>query len=132
MDTCLDGFPADAEIVDSAESEGFRRGDALAWSLAWVLSSSISAVTAHDALVDPRFLECFVQTVTGDVAPEAVVELTGPSRAVIGAGRATIVVDLVVLQAGPVVAMAVLADSPRPFPPRDLDHVAERLARRLV
>jgi hypothetical protein len=69
LDACLDAFPHDA-VAASADSARYTRGDALAYSVAWVLADVEAAGAAARALADPGFARCFADRVAAAVAPE--------------------------------------------------------------
>ncbi|MBW3581284.1 MAG: hypothetical protein KY447_00940 [Actinobacteria bacterium] len=152
LDACLAGFP-DPDVTASAESHRFTREDALAYSVAWVLSSEAAAEIAFATLAHERFASAFVAGMAAEVDPRkgaatllghvaAPVEgVGGPGRSAAHQARLTaasadgilpIHLDLVALAEERAVTLVILADSPDPVDPHDVRAVAERVAFRLA
>lgn len=151
LDACLVAFPHDA-LVDTVDSPRFARGDAIAYSIVWALTTEEAAAHAFRALADEGFASCFTAAVAAEVDPESgAAELLGhgadPVALLSGAGRAAlhrarlvaataeaalvVHLDLLALQRGTVTTMVFLADTPDAFPPADVQAVAGRVAARL-
>ncbi len=151
LDACLAGFP-DPDVHASAESDRFTRKDALAYSVAWVLSSEAAAEIAFATLAHERFATAFVTGMAAEVDPEHgaatllghVANLVGGidagARAAVHQARLTaadadgilsIHLELLALQEERAVTLVILADSPDPMPVADVHGVAERVAVRL-
>jgi hypothetical protein len=155
LDACLTGFPDDRVVV-SADSDRFTRGDALAYSVVWVLGDVAAAGDAFAALAAEPFASCFADAVAADVDPEggraellgAAHDPVGPvdlglddargalhrARLVAGGGGGTLAIhlDVLALQHGRLVTVVFLADSPDPMAAADLAAVASRVAHRLA
>lgn len=106
----------------SAESRRFTRGNALAWSVVWVLDGESQAKAAEARLHEQSFVEGFLAGL-GGTDP-----VVGGRHAVVP-GPPPIHLDLVPLRSGSVLSLLVLADSPGPFD--GVDAVADRVRRRL-
>ncbi|MGH9183603.1 MAG: hypothetical protein ACRDZ9_07340 [Acidimicrobiales bacterium] len=152
LEGCLTGFP-DADVTASATSPRFTRGDALAWSVAWVLAGEGAAGAAYTRLADEGFASCFVAATAAEVDPHAgaatllgpvgepVEEVAGPHHgarhrarltAATAEGLLAIHLELVALQRERAVTLVILADSPDPVPPAHGRAVARRVAARLA
>ncbi|MGH9182237.1 MAG: hypothetical protein ACRDZ9_00155 [Acidimicrobiales bacterium] len=152
LDDCLGGFPDD-EVAASATSPRFSRGDELAYSVAWVLSSEEAAQAGFDRLSDRRFVSCFVDAAAAEVDPDQgaatllghlatpLEHMEGLDRGAAHQARLTaatpegvlaIHLDLVALRRGRGVSLLILADSPDPVAPALVRVVAERLSTRLA
>ncbi|MGI8759507.1 MAG: hypothetical protein ACR2K0_09405 [Acidimicrobiales bacterium] len=70
LDACLAGFP-DPDVTASAESDRFTRAHALAYSVAWILSSEAAAEIAFATLAHERFASAFVAAMAAEVDPGA-------------------------------------------------------------
>lgn len=152
LDACLAGFP-DPDVTASAESDRFTRERALAYSVAWVLSSEAAAEIALATLAHERFATAFVTGMANEVDPDTgaaillghvagcigsieVGERSAAHRARLTAADAegvlSIHLELVALQQDRAVTLIILADSPDPIPPPEVAAVARRVARRLA
>lgn len=120
----LEGFPEDA-VVASAESQRFTRGNALAWSVVWVLDGEADAKAAEAKLHEQAFVERFLADL-GGTRTGAVVD----GRHAVLPGPPPIHLDLVPLRHGATVSLLVLADSPEPFD--GVDAVARRVVNRVA
>ncbi|MDQ3306358.1 MAG: hypothetical protein M3535_10375 [Actinomycetota bacterium] len=151
LDACLAGFP-DPDVTASAESDRFTRKHALAYSVAWVLSSEAAAEIAFATLAHERFATAFVAGMAAEVDPEhGAATLLGHVANLVGGldaggrsaahqarlsaadadGMLSIHLELLALQEERAVTLVILADSPDPMPPDDVRTVAERVAGRL-
>lgn len=152
LDACLAGFP-DPDVTASAESQRFTRGHALAYAVAWVLSSEAAAEIAFATLAHERFASAFVAAMAAEVAPvEGAATLLGhvaapvgglvaPGRSAAHQARLTaadaqgilpIHLDLVALQQVRAVTLIILADSPNPMASTEVQAIAGRVAMRLA
>lgn len=151
LDACLAGFP-DPDVTASAESLRFTRRNALAYSVAWVLSSAAAADLAFATLAHERFASAFVEGMAAEVDPgrgsatllghvAAPVEGFDPrGQAAAHQARLTaadadgllpIHLELLALHEERAVTLVILADSPEALPPADVRTVAERVSARL-
>lgn len=151
LDACLAGFP-DPDVTASAESPRFTRQDALAYSVAWVLSSEPAAEIAFATLAHERFASAFVTGMAAEVDPDhgaatllghvadPVERIDAARRSAAHQARLTIAnaegllaihLELLALQDDRAVTLVILADSPDALPPPDVRAVAERVAARL-
>ncbi len=152
LDACLAGFP-DPHVTASAESDRFTRRHALAYAVSWVLASEAAAEIAFATLAHERFASAFVNgmadevdagqgaaTLLGHVAIP-VAGITAPGRSAAHRARLTaadadgilpIHLELLALQEERAVALIILADSPDPMAPAEVETVAERVAARLT
>ena len=151
LDACLAGFP-DPDVTASAESDRFTRNMALAYSVAWLLSSEAAADIAFATLAHERFASAFVTGMAAEVdqgkgaatllghvaAPVEGFGARGQSAAhqarltaADASGVLPIHLDLLALHQERAVTLVILADSPDPMPTADVHAVAERLAGRL-
>ena len=151
VDACLAGFP-DPDVTDSAESDRFTRNNALAYSVAWILSSEAASEIAFATLAHERFATAFVAGMAAEVDPETgaatllghvagrvsgmdAAERSAAHRARLTAadadGVVTIHLELLALQEERAVTLVILADSPDPLPPEDVRAVAQQVAGRL-
>jgi hypothetical protein len=135
LDACLTGFPDEA-VLEAAESARFTRGDELAWSVAWCLSSEDAAAAAAARLAEESFALCLLSGLglAEQVLPPAAVPGGVAHLAVVTAGDeegvATIYVALLALGVGSAAVLAVLA-STEPVPGDELVLVSSRLERRM-
>lgn len=88
LDTALRGFPDD-DVIASATSPRFTRGDAIAWSVTWVLSSPEATAAAAARLGDPSFARSFVDSVAAALEPDVGDEAGGVE--VVGSGPGEVV-----------------------------------------
>ncbi len=151
LDACLAGFP-DPDVTASAESARFTRENALAYSVAWVLSSEAAAEIALATLAHERFATAFVTGMAAEVDPDTgaatlLGHVAGPVGGIDAADRSaahrarltaadadgilSIHLELLALQEERAVTLVILADSPDPMPPADVHAVAQRVAGRL-
>ncbi len=151
LDACLAGFP-DPDVTASAESARFTRKHALAYSVAWVLSSEAAAEIALATLAHERFATAFVTGMAAEVDPETgaatlLGHVAGPVGGISVAGSSaahrarltaadadgvlSIHLELLALQEERAVTLIILADSPDPIPPPEVAGVAQRVAGRL-
>lgn len=151
LDACLAGFP-DPDVTASADSDRFTREHALAYSVAWVLSSDAAAQIAFATLAHERFASAFVAGMAAEVdTGEGAATLLGHVAAPVGGlealGRAAahqarltaadaegvlpIHLELLALQDERAVTLIILADSPAPMRTADVQAVAKRVATRL-
>lgn len=151
LDACLAGFP-DPDVTASAESARFTRENALAYSVAWVLSSEAAAEIALATLAHERFATAFVRGMAAEVDPVTgaatllghvaapVCGIDAASHSAAHQARLTaadadgilsIHLELLALREERAVTLVILADSPDPMPPADVQAVAEHVAGRL-
>lgn len=152
LDACLAGFP-DPDVTASAESERFTRKLALAYAVAWILSSDAAAEIAFATLAHERFASAFVAgmavevnaghgaaTLLGHVAaPVEGIEVRGRSAAhqarltaADAEGILPIHLELLAFHEERAVTLIILADSPDPMRRGDVEMVARRVAARLT
>jgi len=152
LDACMAGFP-DPDVTASAESDRFTRGQALAYSIAWILSSDAAAQIAFATLAHERFASAFVAGMAAEVdTGEGAATLLGhvaapvggleaPGRAAAHQARLTaadsdgvlpIHLELLALQEERAVTLIILADSPAPMASADVQAVAMGVALRLM
>lgn len=152
LDACMAGFP-DPDVTASAESDRFTRQHALAYSVAWIVSSDAAAEIAFATLAHERFASAFVAGMAAEVdAGQGAATLLGHVAAPVGGleslGRAAahrarlmaadsdgvlpIHLELLALQGERAVTLIILADSPHPMPGADVEMVAKRVAERLA
>jgi hypothetical protein len=123
-------------VVEAAESPRFTRGDELAWSVAWCLTTEEATAAAVARLAEESFALCLLGGLglAEQVLPPAAVPGGVAHLAVVTAGDesgvATVYVALLALGAGTGAVLAVLA-STDPVPGDELVLVASRLERRL-
>ena len=151
LDACLAGFP-DPDVTASAESDRFTRDHALAYSVAWVLSSEAAAEIAFATLAHERFASAFVAGMAEEVDPGAgsatlLGHVAAPVEGFGAKGQAAahqarltaadvdgvlpIHVELLALHEERAVALVILADSPDPMTTADVAAVAAQVAIRM-